>query len=254
MNIIKHKRTVTPGAAPPATIEQGELFAVLDQLGAVDLYMGDQAGTPVLLNPAPTPVGGVTFDYIWDSAITVSDPGIGGVKLNGTQSVGGTATTLSVNYSTRNGNDFTGFWITNVNVGDVIGLFEQGGGGGAGGETVYWEVTGFVDRISWGEFTGRVAFYGGNDIDNNRDTLVFFIPAPVSGFVVLSPDPTDNLVQPTADHPALRFLRTTGQTTNTLTFSDELSNYAAGFRIIGTDAGGDLEVEADGLILDAGVF
>ena len=183
-NRVQFKRRTSSGT-PPATLTPGEPIAVLDQAGRVDLYVGDATGATVLINPAPTPIGGVELSYTWDSNQAISAPAPGDVKINGDQSGTPTvATTMSISNVTTLGTDASAIF-NNLRAGDFLGLFEQGGGGGAGGETFYWQVSGpAVDNTTWFEIPGSVQFYGGNDIDNNRPTSVFLINDPTRSAMV----------------------------------------------------------------------
>lgn len=197
-NTIQFRRTTTSGGTPPQDAARpGEPLAVLDQTGSVDLYVRDNAGTAVLINPAPTPIGGVEFAYRWNSDQNVATPPASGdVKIDGAQDPLGspTASTMSIHNTTRLGTNTDPFWPL-VKAGDYIGLFESGGGGGSGGETFYWEVTGApVDQGTYWDVPGATAFWQGNDIDNNRPTSVFWIQNPAnlaSSYTDLDDTPAD---------------------------------------------------------------
>lgn len=247
-NRIQFKRTTTQ-ATPPASLSAGEPAVVLDTAGQALFYVGDQNGDPVLINPAPSPVGGLNFDYDWDNDQTVSDPGAGNIKLNGDQDpAANPGTKISVNDETENGNDVGFLWDT-VKPGDYLGLIEQGGGANAGGEGFYFLVSTIVDQGGWREIDGTVIGYTGNDIDNNRRTTVLVIPDPNpaagTGDLTSTPGAGDNTVQPTGDHAAMKFRQNAAQTNDLVEFQDD-----GGTKLTSIDADGN----PDGMTIDAGTF
>ncbi len=242
---IRFHRTVTQ-SNPPPVLEPGEPAVILDQVGKADFYIGDSSGNPVLINPAPTPIGGISFDYRWDNDTSISDPNDGNIKMNGDQDPtgGSPATVISVSYITRQGNDFTTLW-QNLQVGDIIGIFE--GNSGAQGEILYWEVDGVTDNGTWAQIDGSVVFYGGNDIDNNRRTTVFFIADPSARYILQNPSvgtSQDIAVLDAADVP-LTLDGAAGQTADLMRFRDD-----GGTVLSSIDSDGDPE----GMTIDAGTF
>lgn len=178
-NQIQFLRSTTPSAAPPATVAPGEPVAILDQVGKVDLYVGDSAGTPVLVNPATTPIGGLTFEYRWNADTTLATaPALGDVKLDGIQTTVVGGTTLSVHETTAPGGDSTPLWAHIKNK-DFLVLFEQGGSGGAGGETFTFQASGpAVDMGLYWNIPGAVFRDSGNAIDDNRTTTLNWVQHP----------------------------------------------------------------------------
>jgi hypothetical protein len=118
------------------------------------------------------PSGGVQFQYIFSTDISISDPTAGYAKINSADP--SLADTVMIHEETRNGNNMRPF-LENLRVGDYFGFLDE-----ISGNTYYYILDGTVtDHGTWFQFGGTVLLTEGT-IPNDQDINIALVGNPNS--------------------------------------------------------------------------